>query len=62
MTRPDLSLDVITIFPDYLAPLRQSLLGKAIERGQVELRAATSGAAQPGGTTVHPAHRRGAGR
>jgi tRNA (guanine37-N1)-methyltransferase len=28
-------LDVITIFPDYLAPLRQSLLGKAIERGQV---------------------------
>ena len=30
-------LDVVTIFPDYLAPLRQSLLGKAIERGQVEL-------------------------
>jgi len=27
--------DVITIFPEYLAPLRQSLLGKAIERGQV---------------------------
>ena len=38
MTQPDLALDVITIFPDYLAPLRQSLLGKAIERGQVELR------------------------
>lgn len=31
-------LDVVTIFPDYLAPLRQSLLGKAIERGQVEVR------------------------
>ena len=34
---PDLRLDVVTIFPDYLAPLRQSLLGKAIARGQVEL-------------------------
>ncbi|MEP7180304.1 MAG: tRNA (guanosine(37)-N1)-methyltransferase TrmD [Pseudonocardiales bacterium] len=33
-----MTLDVITIFPDYLAPLRQSLLGKAIERGQVDLR------------------------
>jgi len=30
-------LDVVTIFPDYLTPLRQSLLGKAIERGQVAL-------------------------
>jgi tRNA (guanine37-N1)-methyltransferase len=30
-------LDVVTIFPDYLAPLHQSLLGKAIERGQVDL-------------------------
>jgi tRNA (guanine37-N1)-methyltransferase len=30
-------LDVVTIFPDYLAPLRQSLQGKAIERGQVSL-------------------------
>jgi tRNA (guanine37-N1)-methyltransferase len=28
-------LDVVTIFPEYLAPLRQSLLGKAIERGQL---------------------------
>jgi tRNA (guanine37-N1)-methyltransferase len=34
---PQLRLDVVTIFPDYLAPLRQSLLGKAIERGQVGL-------------------------
>jgi tRNA (guanine37-N1)-methyltransferase len=34
---PVLRLDVVTIFPDYLLPLRQSLLGKAIERGQVEL-------------------------
>jgi len=33
----DLTVDVVTIFPDYLAPLRESLLGKAIERGQVTL-------------------------
>jgi tRNA (guanine37-N1)-methyltransferase len=26
-------IDVLTIFPEYLAPLRQSLLGKAVERG-----------------------------
>jgi len=32
-----LRLDVVTIFPDYLLPLRQALLGKAIDRGQVEL-------------------------
>jgi tRNA (guanine37-N1)-methyltransferase len=30
-------LDVVTIFPEYLAPLRQALLGKAIDRGQVTL-------------------------
>jgi tRNA (guanine37-N1)-methyltransferase len=30
-------IDVVTIFPDYLAPLHQSLVGKAIERGQVTL-------------------------
>ena len=30
-------LDYLTIFPDYLAPLRQSLTGKAAERGLVEL-------------------------
>ena len=35
--QPDLTVDVITIFPDYLAPLRESLLGKAIDRGQVRL-------------------------
>jgi tRNA (guanine37-N1)-methyltransferase len=29
--------DVVTIFPDYLAPLQQSLLGKAIARGQVDV-------------------------
>jgi tRNA (guanine37-N1)-methyltransferase len=34
---PDLTVDVITIFPDYLAPLRESLLGRAIQRGQVAL-------------------------
>ncbi len=33
-----LTIDVVTIFPDYLAALRQSLLGKAIERGQVAVR------------------------
>lgn len=31
-------IDVVTIFPDYLAPLRVSLLGKAQERGLVEVR------------------------
>lgn len=30
-------IDVITIFGDYLQPLQLSLIGKAIERGQVEL-------------------------
>ncbi len=32
-----LRMDVVTIFPEYLAPLRQSLLGRAIERGLVEV-------------------------
>jgi tRNA (guanine37-N1)-methyltransferase len=30
-------IDVLSIFPDYLAPLRLSLVGKAIETGLVEL-------------------------
>jgi tRNA (guanine37-N1)-methyltransferase len=30
-------IDVVTIFPDYLDPLRQSLPGKAIEAGIVEI-------------------------
>jgi tRNA (guanine37-N1)-methyltransferase len=30
-------IDVITIFPEYLAPLRQSLLGRAAERGLVTI-------------------------
>jgi tRNA (guanine37-N1)-methyltransferase len=30
-------IDVVTIFPDYLDPLRQSLPGKAIESGRVAL-------------------------
>src|SRR5215211_8275860 len=30
-------IDVVTIFPGYLAPLREALLGKAIDRGLVEL-------------------------
>jgi tRNA (guanine37-N1)-methyltransferase len=31
-------LDVVTIFPDYLAPLRLSLVGKAAESGLLQLR------------------------
>ena len=34
----DFRIDVVTIFPEYLAPLRQSLLGKAVERGLVSRR------------------------
>ena len=30
-------VDVVTIFPDYLAPLRLSLVGKAVETGLVQL-------------------------
>ena len=30
-------LDVVTIFPEYLAPLRTALLGKAIDRGLVSV-------------------------
>ncbi len=30
-------IDVVTIFPDYLAPLRLSLVGKAVETGLVQL-------------------------
>lgn len=30
-------IDVVSIFPDYLAPLRLSLIGKAVERGSVDL-------------------------
>jgi tRNA (guanine37-N1)-methyltransferase len=30
-------IDVVTIFPEYLAPLRQSLLGKAADRGLVDV-------------------------
>lgn len=35
---PLLRLDVVTIFPGYLAPLSQSLVGKAIERGIIDAR------------------------
>ena len=31
-------IDIVTIFPEYLVPLRQSLLGKAIELGDLDLR------------------------
>jgi tRNA (guanine37-N1)-methyltransferase len=33
-----MQVDVVTIFPDYLAPLRLSLVGRALERGDVDLR------------------------
>lgn len=33
-----MQIDVISIFPDYLAPLRLSLVGKAIDKGLVDLR------------------------
>jgi tRNA (guanine37-N1)-methyltransferase len=33
-----MQVDVVSIFPDYLAPLRLSLVGKAIERGTLDLR------------------------
>jgi tRNA (guanine37-N1)-methyltransferase len=33
-----MQLDVITVFPEYLAPLHLSLVGKAIERGILDLR------------------------
>src|SRR5690606_31990157 len=34
---PLLRLDVITVFPDYLAPLRLALLGRAVDRGIVDV-------------------------
>jgi tRNA (guanine37-N1)-methyltransferase len=34
---PALALDVVSIFPDYLAPLRLSLVGRAIEDGLLSL-------------------------
>ena len=37
MTNSVLRLDVVTIFPSYLHPLRESLLGRAIGRGVIEL-------------------------
>ncbi|HEY4597882.1 MAG TPA: tRNA (guanine-N1)-methyltransferase, partial [Corynebacterium sp.] len=30
-------LDVLTIFPEYLDPLRHALLGKAIESGRLQV-------------------------
>ncbi len=33
-----MQVDVVSIFPDYLAPLRLSLVGKAIERGTLDVR------------------------
>lgn len=33
-----MQVDVVSIFPEYLAPLRLSLVGKAVERGVLDLR------------------------
>ncbi|WP_380168676.1 tRNA (guanosine(37)-N1)-methyltransferase TrmD [Jannaschia sp. R86511] len=30
-------VDVVTVFPDYLAPLRLSLIGRAVETGRIDL-------------------------
>src|SRR6187200_1710787 len=38
MTARDVRLDVVTIFPDYLAPLRLSLIGRAVDDGLIDLR------------------------
>jgi tRNA (guanine37-N1)-methyltransferase len=35
---PVLTVDVVTIFPDYLAPLRLSLIGRAVDEGLIDLR------------------------
>jgi len=35
---PALRIDVVTIFPDYLSPLRLSLVGKALASGIIDLR------------------------
>ncbi|XGX77625.1 tRNA (guanine-N(1)-)-methyltransferase [Terrabacter sp. BE26] len=37
-TRPVMRLDVVSIFPDYLAPLELSLIGKAREDGLLDVR------------------------
>jgi tRNA (guanine37-N1)-methyltransferase len=34
---PDQAVDIVTIFPEYLAPMRESLLGRAIARGQLRV-------------------------
>jgi tRNA (guanine37-N1)-methyltransferase len=31
-------IDVVTIFPGYLAPLREALLGRAVEKGRIDVR------------------------
>lgn len=32
-----MKIDIVTVFPEYLAPLHQSLVGKAIDRGDIDL-------------------------
>ncbi|SLJ38718.1 tRNA (guanine-N(1)-)-methyltransferase (TrmD) [Mycobacteroides abscessus subsp. abscessus] len=32
-----MKLDVVTIFPEYLEPLRTALLGKAIDKGLISV-------------------------
>ena len=40
-------IDVVTIFGEYLAPLRESLLGKAIDAGTIEIAIHDLGAPEP---------------
>lgn len=35
---PQMSIDVVSIFPEYLSGLQLSLIGKAVDRGQLSLR------------------------
>ena len=35
-------LDIVSIFPEYFAPLRVALLGKAIDKGQVTVDVSTA--------------------
>ena len=48
--RADVRIDVVTIFPDYLAPLALSLPGKARERGLLDLQSTTCGRGPTTGT------------
>ncbi len=54
-------LDYLTIFPDYLAPLRQSLTGKAADKGLLELHVHDLRALDPRPAPHRRRHARSAG-